>query len=75
MKLNRLSLELLQYLRANLVFTFKFKNDIVKGNITVSTPIDTDFELFCLEQAILLIQSMIDTKYPTTLKYDLKILD
>ena len=74
MKLNRLSLELLQYLRANLVFSFTFKEGI-RQVVTVSTPVDTDFEVLCLEQAVQLIESMIQSKYPTTLDFDLKVLD
>ena len=75
MKLNRLSLDLLQYLRANLVFTFKFASPEIRALVTVSSPVDTAFEILCLEQAVLLIQSMIDNKYPTTLEYDLKLLE
>jgi|TARA_B110000285_G_C14771405_1_gene444159 hypothetical protein len=75
MKLNRLSLDLLQYLRANLVFTFKFSTPEIRNLVTVSSPVDTDFEVLCLEQAVILVQSMIDNKYPTTLEYDLKVLD
>lgn len=75
MKLNRLSLDLLQYLRANLVFSFHFKSPEVRNLVTVSSPVDTDFEIFVLDQAIQLIQSMIKTKYPTSLDFDLKILD
>lgn len=51
MKVGRLSLDLLQYLRANLVFTFAFRSQYVRDNITVSSPVDTDFEILCLEQA------------------------
>lgn len=75
MKLNRLSLDLLQYLRANLVFSFTFKDPKVRNMVTVSTPVDTDFEILCLEQAIGLIESMIKTKYSTTLDFDLRVLD
>jgi hypothetical protein len=49
MKLNKFSIELLQYLRANLVFSFQFKSQKIRNLITVSTPIDVDFEIFCLE--------------------------
>jgi hypothetical protein len=49
MKLNKFSLDLMQYLRANLVFSFQFKNQEVRNLVTVSTPIDVDFEIFCLE--------------------------
>ena len=48
MKLNKLSLDLLQYLRANLVFTFKFQPPEVRNMVTVSSPVDTDFEVFCI---------------------------
>ena len=75
MKAGRLSLDLLQYLRANLVFTFHFKNEALRHRVTVSTPVDTDFEILCLDQASLLIDSMIKGKYPTTLEYDLKCLE
>jgi hypothetical protein len=49
MKLGRLSLDLLQYLRANLVFTFKFSSDLALENVTVSSPVDCDFEVLVLE--------------------------
>ena len=41
----------------------------------MSTPVDTDFEILCLEQGVNLIDSMITSKYPTTLEFDLKVLD
>ena len=75
MKLNRLTLDLLQYLRANLVFAFRFKSQKMRNLVTVSSPVDTEFEIFTLEQAIMLIESMINTKYPTSLDFDLKVLE
>ena len=75
MKLNKFSLDLMQYLRANLVFSFQFKNQDVRNLVTVSTPIDVDFEIFCLEQAKSLVENMINTKYPTSIFFDLKCLD
>jgi len=49
MKNNKLSLELLQYLRANLVFSFKFESEDIRQQVTVSTPVDLQFEVFILE--------------------------
>jgi hypothetical protein len=49
MKLNKLSLDLLQYLRANLIFTYKFSCPEIRQLVTVSTPVDISFEILCLE--------------------------
>jgi hypothetical protein len=49
MKANKLSLDLLQYLRANLVFSFDFGKKEIRDNITISTPVDLKFETFILE--------------------------
>jgi len=43
--------------------------------VTVSTPVDIDFEILCLEQAKALVESMLKQKYPTSILYDLKCLD
>ena len=36
---------------------------------------DIDFEVYVLEQAVLLVKSMIENKYPTSLDHDLELLD
>jgi hypothetical protein len=47
MKQNRLSLDLLQYLRANLIFNFGFKEED-RTTAVVSMPVHIDFEIFTL---------------------------
>ena len=47
----------------------------MRDNITVSTPVDTDFEILCLEQAKRLIESMLHNKYASSIDYDMKCLD
>ena len=74
MKLKKLSIDLLQYLRANLIFTYPI-DAASKDHMTVSTPVDTKFEIYCIEQALSLIQSMMETKYLTSLEYDLKLFE
>lgn len=70
LKMNRLSLDLLQYLRANLIFTFQFKGDD-RSSATVSTPVHLDFECHMLTQAIALIDSILRSQYKTTYEHDL----
>ena len=74
MKKHRLSLNLLEYIRANLVFSYKFKNEQINDRITVSTAVDTGFELHCLHEASQLLSSMLE-KYKTSMEYDLYLLD
>ena len=75
MKLNKLSLDLLQYLRANLVFSFEFNPPEIRQKVTVSTPVDAAFECHILSQAVGLLESMIKTKFATTYEQDLELLD
>ena len=64
-------LDLLQYLRANLIFSYKGPN---KEKLLVSSPVDIDFELFVVSCALNLMKNMKNTKYPTTLDQDRKML-
>lgn len=75
MKLHKVSLDLLQYLRANLVFSFHFNPPTVRNQVTVSTPLDTSFELKCIHEGINLVKSMLQTKFKTTYEEDLVIFD
>ena len=68
-KKNKLSEELLQYLRASLIFSFKKKFGTEENNfhqkLLVSAPADCNFELYILKTGIDLIKSLLWTKYPT----------
>jgi len=41
----------------------------------VSSPIDIDFELFTISCALNLMKNMMNTKHPTTLEQDRKMLE
>jgi hypothetical protein len=71
LKKDKLSEDLLQYLRANLIFTYKGGN---KEMLLVSSPVDIDFELYVVSCALNLMKNMRNTKYPTTLEQDRKML-
>mmetsp|Transcript_16030 Transcript_16030/g.15450 ORF Transcript_16030/g.15450 Transcript_16030/m.15450 type:complete len:201 (+) Transcript_16030:607-1209(+) len=71
LKHDRLSEELLEYLRANLIFTYKGAN---KERILVSVPVDLDFELFIVATAQNLVNQMLGSKYATTLLQDYQLL-
>jgi hypothetical protein len=58
-------LELLQYLRANLIFTYKGNN---KDKLLVSAPVDIDFEMFIVSCALNLMKNMLNSKYPTSIE-------
>lgn len=75
MKLHKLSLDLLQYLRANLVFSYPFDSEEIRQQVTVSTPVDLQFEMYIIEQAIQLIKTILEGKYKTTYEQDLQLLD
>jgi hypothetical protein len=64
LKKNRLCEELLTYLRANLIFSYKGSN---KEVLLVSSPVDLDFELLITACAMNLMNGMLNSKYPTTL--------
>lgn len=83
LKPNRLSEPLLQYLRANLIFSFKEelkKNEAVKNSkeridrLLVSAPVDIDFELQVINTAIELISGLLRAKFATTIEQDREIL-
>jgi hypothetical protein len=65
LKKDKLCEDLLQYLRANLIFSYKGDK---KELLLVSSPVDIDFELFSVSCALNLMKNMMNTKYPTTLK-------
>lgn len=73
LRMHRLSLDLLQYLRANLIPSYPFKNKD-RETVTASTPVHIDFEIFTMTQAVSLLESMIANQFPTTLKQDLETL-
>ena len=79
MKKNKLSEELLQYLRANLIFSYrKEKGDVTNNyheNLLVSSPVNFDFEIYIIEQGIGLVTNLLEKKYPTSMETDLKILE
>lgn len=71
LKREKLCEDLLQYLRANLIFSYKGSN---KEILLVSSPVDIDFELFTVSCALNLMKNMMNSKYPTTLEQDKKML-
>lgn len=74
MKLKKLSSDLLQYLRANLIFSYPL-DEQSREHMTVSTPVDTKFECYCIDHAVKLIENMMNTKYLTSLDHDLKLFE
>ena len=78
-KKNKLAEELLQYLRASLIFSYqtKFGNEFNNGlkQLLVSVPVDTDFEIYILKTGIDLVKQLLCFKYPTQLSQDLEILE
>lgn len=78
LKKNKLSEELMQYLRANLIQSFQKNcgnstNNYLKG-LLVSAPVDVDFELHCLHTGVGLVSGMLKTKFKTTLEEDRELL-
>ncbi len=73
---------MLQYLRANLIATFRNTLNNTKdpvmmkraSRLLVSAPVDIEFELQVLETAIDLTSNMLRTKFATTIEEDLNIL-
>jgi len=61
----------LQYLRANLIFSYKGAN---REKLLVSCPVDIDFELFVVSCGLNLMKNMKEQKYPTSLEQDKKML-
>lgn len=57
-------LELLQYLRINLIKNYKGAN---RNKLLVSSPVDLDFEMFILACALNLMKGMLSSKFATTL--------
>lgn len=71
LKRDKLCEDLLQYLRANLIFTYKGPN---KERLLVSCPVDLDFELFVVACGLNLMRNMMNNKYDTTLEQDRRLL-
>ena len=69
---------MLQYLRANLIFSYRFDhgNDLnnYHQDLLVSSPVNLDFEIYILEQGISLVSNLLDNKFPTSMREDLEIL-
>ena len=57
-----------------MIFSFKM-SDKVREIVTVSTPVDLDFEVYILEQAVNLLSNMITSKYATSYQEDLQELE
>ena len=78
MKKNKLSEELLQYLRANIIFTYRKQHGTPQNgqlrDILVSTPVDLDFEIKIVEMGLGLVYNILVTKYATTLEEDQELL-
>lgn len=74
LKKNKLSEPLLQYLRVNLVSSFRTQKGSAHNNyykhLLVSAPVDLDFELLILKTGIDLVGNMLRTKFATTLEDD-----
>lgn len=71
LKRAKLCEDLLQYLRANLIFTYKGAN---KEKLLVSAPVDIDFEIFVVSCGLNLMRNMVNTKFDTSLEQDRKML-
>eukprot|EP00347_Sterkiella_histriomuscorum_P010279 403376910 len=71
LKREKLCEELLQYLRANMIFTDKFKEN---RRILASSPVEIQFELHIISIAISLLRNMLTTKYSTTLGEDKELM-
>ena len=73
-KKNKLSQELLQYLRASLIFSFQKKHGSTENqfykNLLVSVPVNPNFEKMILNTGINLIHDLLYTKYATSLEED-----
>lgn len=69
LKKNKLSESLLQYLRANLIISFKNQHGNLANKyckkLLVSGPVDVDFELFILKTGIDLVGGMLRSKFAT----------
>ena len=81
LKRNRLSEHFMQYLRANLIFTFQKNSPNVKDiPLLISAPVQLDFEIQVLSTGIKVLSSMFGTPerkgmYKTTLEEDLEIIN
>jgi hypothetical protein len=85
LKKERLSEPLLQYLRANLLNSWReslkkdssIPKDVLDQRLNrmlISAPVDLDFELQVVSTAHNLCANMLKTKFPTTLEQDRKML-
>ena len=74
LKKNKLSEDLLQYLRANLIFSYRTDHGNDKNNhyldLLVSSPVSLDFEIYILGQGIGLVRNLLENKYATSIKED-----
>ena len=78
LKPDKLAEDLLQYLRANLIFSYRKSHGSVQNNyhqdLLVSSPVNFDFEIYILKQGIGLVTNLLNNKFPTSIKEDLEIL-
>ena len=77
-KKNKLSEDLLQYLRASLIFSYQKTNGSLENNylkeLRVSVPVNVGFEIHIIKTGIHLIWQLLNLKYKTTLEEDYAIL-
>ena len=78
LKKNKLSEDLLQYLRANLIFSYRTDHGNETNNhhldLLVSSPVSFDFEIYILSQGIGLVKNLLNNKYPTSMIEDQELL-
>ena len=78
MKRDRLSEDLLQYLRANVIFSYRrqygTKQNGMLRDLLVSTPVDLDFEIHVVKMGLNLVYNLLIDKYETTIAQDEQIL-
>ena len=69
---------MLQYLRANLIFSYRSDHGNDSNNyhqdLLVSSPVNLDFEIYILGQGVGLVSNLLDNKFPTSMQEDLDIL-
>lgn len=67
LKSNHINEEILAYLRANLLNTYKGKN---LEHLLVSSPVDSEFEMLVVACTINLLKGLLTTRFKTSLEED-----
>ena len=79
MKKNRLSEPLLQYLRASLIDSYRKQHGVASNNylknLLVSVPVNVEFEKHIIKTGITTVNTLLETRYATSLQHDLELLD